>query len=256
MMNRILLTPFWLPKGGNAAAEYEDAFFPIAGAVHAGECLRFAVADGATEGMLSGQWANLLVKLFKRHWQDMDTAAPWLAHAYRDWTRLKEDYIRRRNAEGHPIQWYEEPGLEAGAFSTLLGVTFQEATFEAIALGDSCLFQVRDDAPILQFPFSQSSEFNNRPVLLSSNPARNGRVQEYLRSVRGNFSSGDRFYLMTDALAAWSMRELEAERAPWSTLDQMGAERQAQPLSEWITTLRQTGQIRNDDVTCVRLQVM
>ncbi len=281
-MVRILSTPFSLQKGGNDPTEYEDAYYPAACGLHAAGRLSFAVADGATEALLSAQWANLLVKLYKRRWQDLAEAPQWLARAYKDWVRLKEDYVRRRDVEGRPIQWYEEPGLEAGAFATLLGVTFtspvvnnsteqseqaeeQEptpstveggGTFEAVALGDSCLFQVREGALILQFPFTYSSEFNNRPLLISSNPARNGRIAETLRSVRGDFRPGDRFYLMTDALAAWVMRQNEADHTPWPLVEALGTDAPVQSPAEWITTLRETGQIRNDDVTCVRLQVM
>ncbi len=304
-MVRILSTAFFLQKGGNEPTEYEDSFYPAACGEHAAGRLSYAVADGATEGMLSSNWATLLVKLYKRRWLGLEAADDWLAHAYRDWQQFKTDYVRRREAEGHPIQWYEEPGLEAGAFSTILGVTFRSAEslnesenfkspeevvspvimtdttqpmtpeaptgevelqsrpailggniFETVALGDTCLFQIRDGIPVLQFPLKLSGEFNNRPLLISSNPTRNNQVLANFKSVRGEWRTGDQFYLMTDALASWSMREAEAGRAPWSLLQGLGTDAQAEPFAEWIATLRRTGQIRNDDVTCVRLQVM
>ena len=132
----------------------------------------------------------------------------------------------------------------------------ERRAFEAVALGDSCLFQIRDGTLILQFPLTYSSEFNNRPLLISSNPARNSRVLENFKFVRGEWRTGDQFYLITDALAAWSIREAEAGRAPWSFFKGLGTDAQAEPFAEWIAALRRTGQIRNDDVTCVRLQVM
>src|SRR3954468_2183292 len=47
-----------LPKGGNSAAEYEDA------AAADPERGRFAVADGAAESSLAAPWARLLVEDF------------------------------------------------------------------------------------------------------------------------------------------------------------------------------------------------
>ncbi len=259
-MPRILSTPLWLQKAGNAPEEYEDAFQPAKCGEVVGVRLRFAVADGATEGMLSGLWAQLLTQAFKRHWRQRDHASRWIARAYQDWVQVKQEYIARREAQNRPIQWYEEPGLEAGAFATLLGITltgFQTGhtgLFEVIALGDSCVFQVRKEELVLQFPFKHSDEFNNRPLLLSSNPARNRRVLENLKSARGRFKAGDRFYLLTDALAAWFMRELESGNKPWKMLENSNVD--AQAFAEWIETLRRDRQIRNDDVTCLRLKVI
>ncbi len=259
-MPRVLSTPLWLQKAGNAPKEYEDAFQPAKRGEYGGVRLRFAVADGATEGMLSGLWAQLLTLSFKRHWRQPDQTARWLARAYQDWVRVKQEYIQRRETQNRPIQWYEEPGLEVGAFSTLLGVTltgFQSGhvgVFEAMALGDSCLFQIRKGELILQFPFQHSDEFNNRPLLLSSNPAHNRQVLETIKSTRGRFRAGDRFYLLTDALAAWFMREDESGNRPWRVLETLDADTQA--FAEWIDRLRQNRQIRNDDVTCLRLEVI
>ena len=255
---RVISTPLWLQKAGNEPGEYEDAFQPVASAEYEGDYLRFAVADGATEAMLSGMWAGLLVKLYRRHWQDPECLTPWLERAYTDWARLKREYINRRTAQKNPIRWYEEPGLDAGAFSTLLGLTLRRSrengrgTFQAVALGDSCLVQIRAGELLLTFPFVDSGEFNDRPLLLSSNPERNRTALEHLRITRGDFSSGDCFYLMTDALAAWFMRECETGHEPWLDIQQLAPER----FGEWIMGQREARQLRNDDVTCLCLSVI
>ncbi len=261
-MLRVVSTVLWAQKAGNEPGEYEDAFHPIACGEFAGEELRFAVADGATEGMLSGRWAAMLCKLYRRRWLDLDTAPLWLDRAYNDWVRDKRDYLRRRAAANRPLQWYEEPGLAAGAFSTLLGLTLKQAegeaegAFEALALGDTCLFHLSEGELALQFPLGESSAFDDRPLLVSSNPARNRELPDRFMLAGGSLRRGDRFYLVTDALAAWFMRESEAGNAPWESLDALNEGKEDDSFRRWIAGLRESQQIRNDDVTCLRVCVL
>ena len=118
-MLRVTSAPLWAPKAGNSTAEYEDAFNPVRRGEYRGARLRFAVADGATEGLLSGFWAALLTKLYVRQWKGRERMPAWLSRACTDRDGLKAGYLKRREAGNRPVQWYEEPGLAAGAFSTL-----------------------------------------------------------------------------------------------------------------------------------------
>jgi hypothetical protein len=248
----------WVQKGGNAEGEYEDAFYPPQDGRRDGPELRVAVADGASEGILSGAWANILAKLHGQfEWTD-GSLEQFLERAYQDWGSFKAEYLRDREQRNHPVQWYEEPGLRTGAFSTLLGLTLtgsadaQAGEWSAVAVGDSCLFQVKGSTLVKKFPVEQSSDFNNRPVLLASNPARNEQVTGTLSRVSGTFGSGDAFYLMTDALAQWSLRQDEAGRSPWAKLRAL-ATGEAPAFAAWIDGLRRTKELRNDDVTLVRI---
>jgi hypothetical protein len=62
------ISTFWLPKRGSSLQEYEDAFWVGPNSDGEGEIrqrfLRVAVADGASESMLAGRWANRLVTVF------------------------------------------------------------------------------------------------------------------------------------------------------------------------------------------------
>lgn len=253
------LLPRWVQKGGNAEREYEDAFYPQGDGRREGAELRVAIADGASEGMLSGAWANILAKLHCQfEWTDASDEQ-FLEQAYRDWRSFQSAYLRDRE-QRNPVQWYEEPGLQEGAFSTLLGLTLtgssndQPGAWAAIAVGDSCVFQVRGSTLIKKFPVEESSDFGNRPVLIASNPARNNQVIGAIRRVSGTFGSGDAFYLMTDALAQWSLKEDEAGRNPWAllrALDTGGAP----AFDVWIDGLRKTKALRNDDVTLIRISL-
>jgi hypothetical protein len=249
-----------LPKAGNRADECEDALYPAAGGERAGDCLRFAVADGASEALLSGPWAALLARRYGRQ-PVGDEPADWLQLAHARWARWLRRYLRRRERRGRPIQWFEEPGLEAGAFAALLGLTLREAgeagagDWQALALGDSCLFQTRAGALVTGFPAVGSADFGSRPLLLGSRPARNARALDAIATAWGRWQVGDRFYLMTDALAHWWLREHEAGRAPWAQLDRPCGPRRSRSFPRWVETRRRRRELRNDDIALLRIEI-
>jgi len=215
----VFLSSFYVPKAGNTEKEYEDAFAPIKVGEYSGDILRFAVADGATEGMLSGKWANILVKVFSRAKEHSIDHKDILAKAHEGWDKSQKSYLEYRK-RCKPIQWYEETGLENGAFSTLLGLTLLESKkhfgrWEAVVLGDTCLFQVRRESLIAQIPIAQSSEFNNRPFLVPSKDTNSEKVLSAIKVFEGDYQYNDCFYLMTDALACWFLQEYEGGNIPW-----------------------------------------
>lgn len=266
---------FWLAKAGNTAAEYEDAFHGKSSGCPPRAIV--AIADGATESLLSRNWANLLTKRFVRHWEQAANPSEWLAETIQTWQYDKREYLRRRERSSNPVQWYEEPGLEAGAFAALLGFQLsmldQPAAnaadtmlWNATAIGDCCLFQIRGDDFICAFPLNESVGFNNRPFLLSSNPARNGDVVQRIASAGGKARQGDRFYLLTDALAAWFLRTYEQGEYPWQELDEFARANAAQAdntappenpaFTAWIEAQREAHRLRNDDVTLIRIEIL
>ena len=255
-----LLTLLRLQKAGNAEAEYEDASCPDENGRREGAELRFAIADGASEGMLSGAWARVLVELHCRFDWMGGSVEQFLESAYGDWQSFTSEYLRGRETRNSPVQWYEEPGFEVGAFSTLLGLTLtgrpqdRSGAWTAVAVGDSCLFQVRGGALLRKFPLEQSADFNNRPVLLASKPAHNGQAIGAVRRMSGTFEPGDVFYLMTDALARWALGEDEEGRNPWTVLRDH-ATRDGPAFGAWIAALRNDRELRNDDVTVLRIDL-
>ncbi len=247
---------FWLPKTGNTTEEYEDAFYPSRDGDYGGTQLRFAVADGASEGMLSGQWAQILVRAYCRA-ISASQMPDLLARALPSWREWKQHYLDLRIRQDRPVQWFEEPGLEKGAFSTLLGLTLLDGEspgrWEATALGDSCLFQVRAGELVEALPIDDAEAFGSRPFLIASNPARNNGLLERVHYGAGEWQPGDRFYLMTDALAHWFVRECEAGEAPW---DLLRAADSSEAFDAWTTMLKRDRQIRNDDITLLCLEVV
>lgn len=238
-----------LPKRGNTPEEYEDAYWPLQPVNESAEEFRFAVADGATETSFSGTWAGLLVEAYcAGRFSEADRATTLIA--------LQAKWLEQ--VGGTPLPWYAEEKLQSGAFSSLLGLTIRNAssvdnaadvTWDAMAVGDSCLFQVRNDELIATFPLNHSDDFNSRPVLLSSNAINNGEIADHVLFREGSVEAGDVLYLMTDALACWFLKAFEQGQKPWK-IKRSSPEK----FERWISKLRKDKLIRNDDVTMIRVE--
>ena len=254
---RVEVAASWLPRAGSAESQYEDAFYPRESGPRHARRLRFAAADGASESMLSGLWADLLVRTWCRaRRRRIDQV---LAAAAKAWEIELAAYLETRDRDERPIQWFEQPGLERGAFATLTGIAFatgteSHGTWSAVAMGDTCLFQVRGDTLLSAFPLKSASEFDSAPKLVPSRPGDLDRILGHVETESGEWRSGDTFFLMTDAVANWFLRTVDAGATPWRTLAQFegGA---GDGFAEWVNDLRTGRQLRNDDATVLRVDV-
>jgi hypothetical protein len=253
---------FRLPRQGYSLEECQDAL-----AVDA-ERGRFAIADGAAESPYAALWAQLLVDAFVRQIEPFPQWASWLPSLQERWRAAIAEppptfhYAASASSTNGQktadIPWYLEPGLSQGAFATFLGLMIEDNSWYALAVGDSCLFQVRGGELIRTFPILRAAEFSNAPWLVGSRtspeevPHKNG-LQQY-----GECQAGDRIWLMTDALAHWFLTQTEAGRKPWLSLEALtyagSSDEEAQnAFTLWIEGLRATRQLRNDDVTLVAI---
>jgi hypothetical protein len=257
---RLSITSFQTPKFGNSQEECEDAFYPKYVGKHKKPRFRSAVADGASVGMLSKVWAETLVRTFCEDTIENIDPKITVEKAQSSWVLWKEEYIKDREKNNKPIQWYEEPGLETGAFSTLLGLSLNNRnSWEAIGLGDSCLFQVRNDELLVKFPVDKIDCFNDRPLLIGSNFAHNKKVFNAFKSCSGNYQKGDLFFLMTDALAHWFLYlSEEFEEYPWRKLqDKLSQKHLDNQLNEWVNNyLRKETFVTNDDISVLQIEIL
>lgn len=254
---RSLVSPFWLPRHGSAVEEYEDAFCPRRTGVRRGPRLRVAIADGASESMLSGLWAELLVRSWCR--AGHPGMAEVVEFAMSAWHEALRCYLESRRAARRPIEWFEEPGLDRGAHATVLGVELDWSpegglTWVAESLGDSCLFQVRGDELVAAFPLQDAAAFDNAPKLVPTQSKQLDRVVASLEQASGTCRDGDVLYLATDALAAWFLAAASAGDAPWRELAAIPSG-DAEGFAEWALGRRDAGLMRNDDVTVLRVEV-
>ncbi|MDQ1446342.1 MAG: hypothetical protein QOI20_2806 [Acidimicrobiaceae bacterium] len=255
---RALTTSFWLARAGNDAAEYEDAFAPRKDGRHSARRLRLAMADGASESMLSGRWADVLTTTWAK--SERASMADVLHAAMTEFEKVLAAYLDERGRQDRPVQWFEEPGLARGAFATLLGLQFTTrrtatGSWTATSLGDTCMFQVRGDELLTSFPLKSAADFGSSPKLVPSRADDVDMVVSHMEEREGEWRSGDLFVLATDALSAWFLSEVEAGRSPWHQL-QGFSERGQAAFGQWVSGLRTEGRLRNDDVTMVRVEVL
>ena len=248
---------FWLPKAGNRPEEYEDAsrvVYPQRMGASGRRTARAAVSDGASESAFAREWANALTDAFVSRPPDVggltdDSLREWLAPPREEW---------HAGVPWDRIPWHGEAKARAGAFATLLGLTVGAAPgrrpglrWQAVAVGDSCLFVVRDGGLSQSFPIEDAEQFDNSPALVCSNADNAGQPWEVVRRSGGECAAGDCFILASDALACWFLaRNAEGER-PWETLlalDSAG-------WAGWVGEQRREGLMGNDDTTLVIMQV-
>jgi hypothetical protein len=99
---------------------------------------------------------------------------------------------------------------------------------------------------------TRSSDFGNRPALLGSRGRAADTPPHGIRRVRGKWRKGDRFLLMTDALAEWMLRRNEQDERPASDIDRLQNEAATQDaFAGWVEERRDRQGLRNDDVTLV-----
>jgi hypothetical protein len=254
MAMRVRAKPVWGPKQGNQEDEYEDACWPDRPWEAEGARLRFAVADGASESCFARRWAKTLVDAVGEGRLEMAQFEEGL-------TALQEQW--REWLSGKSLPWYAEEKARSGSFAALVVLILTDpgpeishrGEWQALAFGDSCLLHVRGDRLLVRFPIEQSSEFSNRPHLLGSRRGSLATAAERLKDKAGGWEREDKFYLMTDALGCWCLKEIEAGGKPWDSLDALMMEEGDAAFRGWVDGLRSRGGIRNDDCTLLRIAV-
>jgi len=222
---------FTAPKSGSTLEELEDA---AGGDAQRG---RFAIADGATESAFAATWAKLLVEQYV---QGAECQKVWLSSARQQW-------LAACQRTGMP--WYLEEKVADGAHATFMGVSFlAQNQWNATAIGDACLFHIRDKRLELAFPVLRSESFGSRPALLwsRSRGTTTDTADKELLFLASEWRTPDILLLATDALAQWFLRQAELGGAPWR--DCVALQDQ-QDFDDWMRALRDSSAIRNDDVT-------
>lgn len=242
---------FQSAKAGNRPEECEDAArLRLSG----GEFLRLAVCDGASESAFARIWAQILAEALVMRPLDMErfetpVLEAWLEPCLREWNDT---------VPWGRIPWHGQAKTRAGSLSTLLAMQVawpsgdsSALPWRAAAVGDCCLFVVRDEALIVSFPLKNSAQFNITPPLVCSNPANNVGVWAQAHQLEGECLPGDLVIAASDALACWILEEHESGGRPWETLLSLNSQEQ---WSEWVQAKRGERAMRNDDTTLVTLR--
>ncbi len=229
-----LIQSFVVQKAGHSFTECED----IWGYGQKEQGMAIALADGATESSFAREWAGLLVNNFVQDLPVERELIPWLKGLQNQWLL----WLAQQE-----LPWFAKRKAATGAFATFISLWLTGQSWRVTAVGDSCLFVVRDRQLILSFPQKSSQDFNNSPALIGTH-LRPELLQ--ILMLQGDLQTGDRFYLTTDAIACWILRQIEANQNPWVKLEQIDSQ---DLWVDWVNQLRDRHEIANDDTTLLCL---
>ena len=228
---------FNFSKVGNRPEETEDAF-----GINIG-LSKFAIADGASDSIFSGQWAASLANnfvndkiLFNRDEEIID----FIKNSRKDW------YSR---INWKDLKWNVKNKAIKGAYSTFLGLNLgngPESDSTGYAIGDSCLFVI-NEADMISFPLSSSKEFGIHPDLVWSGygfPLNNKSFEPKVSMKTTTFraTKGTNVILATDAMSKYIM-DVGDESFPvlWDNCQDR----------EFFDRRRSDKSIKNDDVSAI-----
>ncbi|HMA32974.1 MAG TPA: hypothetical protein VKY74_00730 [Chloroflexia bacterium] len=250
---------FTLPKAGKTEAEYEDA------AVVDDATGIYVVADGASDSVFAGLWAQLVAQRFADGLPAASDAQSW-----RDWLQPAQT-AWQTTVHADPLPWYVEPKIRQGAFATCVALILRPAAtpgglghWGVVAVGDSCLFQIsgaHNGTPASRspaaggFPISNPAEFGTNPLALCSNPEYNEVVWPHLAHTSGTWQPGDLFILASDAMAHWIMQELVPVGA-WDRLLPLLDAADDTAFRALVAAEWDNGLLRNDDLTLLMIRVV
>jgi len=142
-------------------------------------------------------------------------------------------------------------GQETCAERGMVPDPFSGWRLQGVAVGDSCLFLVRDGSVLRKFPIQTSTELDSDPVVIGSVDLNRDQRISFHR-IDEPCRAGDLVVLCTDAIADWALR-LEESGSPPSWEDYWD-----KPESDWreeILAMRAERHIRCDDATLGLLRI-
>jgi len=211
------------------------------------EADRVAISDGASESYDSRSWAQLLVRRFVA---DTRVDLAWLDEAIAAY---------RKQSDFTDLSWSHQDAFDRGSFASLLGIEYlpREQQVRVCCVGDSLAVLIDSQGRRRRtFQYLCAEQFDRRPQLFSTHPARNTKLAgpDFFGSHTDSWpvygAEPWAVLCMTDAMGEWALRHDECGRPVWSELlalhDQAG-------LDALVAEARESRDINVDDVTLVRL---
>ena len=246
---------FLAPKAGFSCEQCEDALRISQ--------TKFCVSDGAGSASYSSEWAwALCFRVLKKSPPSQGSNqefSEWLAPARTCWNTLVpwERLIR-------PIQ---RKKAQRGSGATLAGIEIldvQETSslrFRYFALGDSCIFLVRNNTCIWTQPIKHEDGFGFTPALIHTRQEYDRQTIQSWKEGEEEALPGDFLILATDALSEFIYRVLcqqnnDQELLPW--IRKLLLIRKKHSNREFVTfieTKRRERKLRNDDVALVIIHI-
>lgn len=246
----------WTPAPEKTAEEYEDAFYPEQTAAGDGirGATRFCLADGASEGGHSRQWARLLVSEWGKDPNRLSfkRSLSLAGATWAQWCHERDSRHTQRGLGTH--DWYQAPFPEDQfGYATLLVVQIYPGLYPrwlAAAVGDTFVFHVRADKLVKSLPARTWQR--STPRLISTHDSVFDDSVAEVAVTSETLAAGDELFLSTDALAHWIFDEMDGGRTPWPVL----RTRLEQPaFRDWVDELRAREELKRDDCTLMRIMV-
>jgi hypothetical protein len=218
---------------------------------------RYAIADGATQSFFPREWAKLLVHHFchndadgkpfsflNKNWKD------WLDPIQREWYKTIEREVKEQPKYYNTNRFtLREPAISTFIGLELSGGEQEETRWQAMIIGDSCLFHL-SDSKLTSYPLNHPNQFTARTPYFASYASRNKDFEP--KFVDGNAGKSDTIFMATDALAKWILLQYQAGctswQACWQRLSQITSNEEFQ---DFVQEKRQSGsnRLENDDTT-------
>lgn len=242
---------FWLAKDADEPDEYQDAFELDA------ERGIAAIADGVSSTIFSGPWARILTHAVVAEpppLEEPEAFQAWLAKQRQRWA----DQI-----DSSRLTWYQRPKMVDGAMTTLLWIELtpieigenglaKNYRLRCFAIGDSCLFHIRDGETLAMFPPMQPETFGLNPAVVASVDRKVDHLLEF-QAWETICLPDDLLVLCTDAIALWACEQAATgERVDWESYWEQSDE----SWRDEIFAHRQAGAMRFDDSTLVVLRII
>lgn len=167
---------------------------------------KFAISDGVSKSYFPKIWSDKLVHQYvsKKDWKDDE----FTAESQKEWQSKINEIVSQPETKWFTKAQYDR---KDSALATFVGLQFleEQGKWIAQALGDSFLFFVAKDTLKIEKQLSSKQEpikFDNFPDYLSSiGDSHKGEKN----SVKGEKMKEGTFFLMTDALAEWFLKDTE-----------------------------------------------
>ena len=242
----LTINQFLHPKTGHTLSECEDAVAKNR------KGNRFAVADGATEAFDSRTWAQQIANSWVELPGCLSSCEFW--QFLTDEGRALSDSWSRRK-----LPWYSEEKARIGSFAAFVGVDIdllsETASWRAVALGDSCVIQLRNREIVTVLPIGSSADFGTTPVLAPSNTSLQADAATQITSDKGYFEEGDLLLLLSDAVASWLLRlSEEGDLESVSELMALLNQGDKQALRQVFANERTSKHLKDDDIAVISIQ--
>jgi hypothetical protein len=215
---------------------------------------KFAISDGVSKSFFPDIWAELLVESFVNQYSQINL---FDLNSFKEiqlkWEQKVEEIVNKPDQKYYVRNFFMQ-GRSAAA--TFVGLHFyngnQKLEWEAVALGDSYLFFVpayihninSNLREVISLSSKKNLEFDNFPDYFDSKT----EVSKGKITFKRNELHPGTFYLMTDALAEWFVKQKQGainEILQWGTQND---------FEKSIQRLRKYG-MQNDDCSILILKV-